>query len=119
MWEHIGTIVVVAGFVIHLVCTIVGGTWALSQLKASMIQALTAHQKEVDEEFAVVRREMGEMGSALRQKINEVELFGRDVYVRREGFYKVKDELSDAIKDLGDKIDARLDRMETKIDSKT
>lgn len=119
MLDNFSAVTVIVGFFIHLGCIIAGGTWALSQLKASVIAALTEHQKETDAEFAVVRREIGETGAALRQKINEVELWARDNYVRREGFYKVRDDLDAAISKLGDKIDNRLERMEAKIDNKS
>lgn len=117
--DNISTLTVIGGFFVHLGCLIAGGTWALSQLKASVIAALTEHQKEVDAEFAAARREFGETGAAIRQKIHEIELHAEQTFVRRDGFYKVRDDLADSIKTLGDKIDKRLDRMEEKIDSKT
>lgn len=53
-----------------------------------------------------LRREFGETGSALRAKIHEVETWSRDNFVRNEQFDK-----------LGDKIEAKIDRLERKIDS--
>ena len=75
------------------------------------------HMKEDDSQFAIMRRELGETGHALRQKIHEVELFASENYVRREGFYKVQDSIETKIESLAEKIDARLERMEIKIDA--
>lgn len=119
MWEHIGTIAVIAGFILHFLATLIGGISALSQLKASVLEAISDHSKETETKFAIMRHETGEMGAALRQKITDVEIWGRDNFVRREGFYKVKEDLTQSIKELGDNIESRLVRMETKIDSKT
>lgn len=62
-------------------------------------------------------RHFGEAVQALRQKINGVELYIRDEYVRRDSFYSVKEDLQGAIEKLGDDIGDRLDKLEKKIDN--
>ncbi len=73
-------------------------------------------------EGAAIRNEIykathdfGETISALKQKINDVELFGSNHYVRREGIIQ----LADTITALRSEIRADLLRMEQKIDQKT
>jgi hypothetical protein len=73
-------------------------------------------------EGAAIRNEIykathdfGETISALKQKINDVELFGSNHYVRREGIMQ----LADTITALRSEIRADLLRMEQKIDQKT
>jgi hypothetical protein len=82
------------------------------------------NKRDIDSlhEGAAVRNEIyksvhdfGETISALKQKINEVELFGSNHYVRREGIIQ----LSDSITALRSEIRADLLRMEQKIDQKT
>lgn len=71
----------------------------------------------------------GEAASALREristlerdllaKVTDFEKWSRDTFVRREGFYKVRDDLQGDLKELGNQIYARLERMEKKIDGK-
>jgi hypothetical protein len=99
-------------------------TWKASQIKADILASIADHAKEDGEEFTSVRNEIdttarsfGESFAAIREKIREVELFGRDTYMRRESFYKTMEMLSSDLKSNFLKIETRLDRMETKIDS--
>jgi uncharacterized small protein (DUF1192 family) len=73
-------------------------------------------------EGAAIRNEIykathdfGETISALKQKINDVELFGSNHYVRREGMT----ELSSSISLLRSEIRSDMARLEQKIDQKT
>lgn len=108
-----------AGFILQAVVYLVVGIWKLSQIKSEILAAIAVHRKEYDDEFARVRREFGEVGQAIREKITQVELFCRDNYVRRDSFYKVNDDTQASIKELGKELRERLERMEEKIDSKT
>jgi methyl-accepting chemotaxis protein len=119
MWEHAGAIVAILAFLLQLILIAIGGTRALAKMEAAILAQLNAHQKDTDDEFGKVRNEFGETGKALREKINQVELFLRDNYVRRDSFYKVNDDTQASIKTLGDDLKSWLERLETKIDSKT
>lgn len=98
-------------------------TWKAGEIKSQIVAAITDHAKEDINEFAAIRNEMdsgvrsiGETFTAMREKIREVELFGRDTYMRRESFYKTMEMLSADLKSNFLKVETRLDRMETKID---
>lgn len=115
------------GFVLNIVVLSIGGTWKLSRVEASIRQSVSDHRKEIDTEImgvrkdfsddlTVMRREFGETGAAIRAKINEVELFMRDEFVRKRSFEAVLNEVRGDIKGMGDKLEARLLRMEGKID---
>lgn len=119
MWENIGTVIVGAAFVLNLLGTVVGVTWKLSRVETSIKDALKVERREIDEAIDRVRQEAGEMGHALREKIREVELHGRDTFMRRDSFYESQKAQSADIKTLIDQVQARLERMEAKIDSKT
>lgn len=119
MWEHFGTAAIVAGFILNLLATVAVVTWRLSHIETSLVAAIGRERKEIDGQFEMLRKETGEMGHALREKIREVELFSRDTFMRRDSFYTVQTEIKAEMKTLGDKLEARLERMEEKIDSKT
>ncbi len=68
-----------------------------------------------------MERKIGEVGIALRTKISEVELFGRDTYIRRDTFQEMVrlmtnniqsqfQRLEDSITKLGEKLDGFIAR---------
>ncbi len=109
--------IAIAGFLLNVLVLAVGGTWKLSRVEASIRKAIAVHQREAYVEIDKVRRETGESMTAMREKIREVELYCRDTYVRRDSFFKVADEFTGGLKAMSDKIEARLERMEEKIDA--
>ena len=120
-WLAIGinALVMITG----LVAVSVRVTWKAAEIEKTILATITAHAKEDGDEFMSVRdeidntaRSFGESFTAIREKIREVELFGRDTYMRRESFYKTMEMLSADLKSNFLKVEARLDRMETKID---
>jgi Sec-independent protein translocase protein TatA len=117
--EHIGTILTIAGFILNLIVIVVGGTWKLSQVEGSLRKAIEESRKEIDDRIDLQSREFGETVAALRQKMHEVELWARDTFMRRDGFYKIKDEVTGALKEVRDELKTDLRRLEEKIDTKT
>lgn len=118
MWDHIGLIFTIAGFGVNLAVIVIGGVWKLSQLEGSLRRAIEESRKELDDRFDVQTREFGETSAALRQKIHNVEIWARDTFMRRDGFYKVKDDLTAEIKTVRDELRTDLRRMEAKLDEK-
>lgn len=104
------------GFLINIVVLAGGGVWKLSRVEASIRESMSDHREDMDKELGTVRREFGEVATALRQKIHEVETWSRDEFVRKKSFDVVIDGLRGDLKSIGDKIEARLLRMEGKID---
>lgn len=116
----------------------VGGTWKLSRVEASIRESLANHKAAIDTELSdrrarldaemnAMRREFGDALSALgrqfgetitaiRQKITEAEFYMRDNFVRKETFTTVMSNLENDMRGLGDRIEARLLRMEEKLD---
>ena len=97
-------------------------TAKLGAIEADIIAVINKHALEDSSEFSMVRREIfqsahdfGETVASLKQKINDVELYGSNHYVRREGLIS----LTDSITALRSELRADLLRMEQKIDSKT
>lgn len=124
------TIIMLAGLGINLVLSAVVGTWKLSRVEISLREAIENARQEVDERISIQAREFGETVAAirsgfnmevasLRKEITEDQKFVRDTFMRRDSFYKIQDALQADIKALGAELKSRLERMETKIDSKT
>lgn len=89
---------------------------AVAEIKADTTAAITNHKKEVAQSFEAQQRMVGETISAVRQKINDVELYVRDHFVRSDEFSKGMESLTLAMNRLDDSIGAQLIRMENKID---
>lgn len=77
--------------------------------RESIEQAVTL-RKEFNEQVDRTKREFGETVQAMRQKVADVELWGRDNFIRNETF-------NDALNKLADRIENRLDKLDVKFDS--
>lgn len=106
----------IAALGLNVVVAIVGLTLGISRIKDAVRDEIEQHRKEFDDDLGTIRREFGETGHALREKITEVELWGRDNFVKKDSFVSVTDRISREVKEFADRIDKRLERMEGKID---
>jgi hypothetical protein len=106
----------VFGLLLNAGILAVTGTWKLAQVEASLRKTLTSHRDEIDMDLDAVRRECGESLLALRTKINEVELWCRDNYVRRDSFYKVADTFQSDMKSMGADLKAQLEKIDGKLE---
>ena len=115
-----------AGFLLTAVITIIGTTWkvsrALSRQENTFIGIMSAHQlsdnvefnrirAEIDQSGDMIRRENEEVGTALREKLHDIELSmladrntNLNTFARRESFYEVTKEMSVDIKTLIGKV---------------
>lgn len=121
MWEHLGTAATVLMVLLNIGMAVIG---FLLKLSLSRMELALAHtektlngsivesQRDTDDRLERTAREFGEIVAAMRAKVNEVELFCRDNYIRRDSFQTT-------IKELSDRLEQRLERMEDKIDRKT
>ena len=107
----------VASFALNILILGIGGVWKLSRVQGAIRDLISDHRSESDEKFLGLRREFGEVGAALRQKIVEVEFYMRDNFVRTEAFSQALTAIDTNINTLGERIEARLLRMEEKQDS--
>lgn len=114
-----GAWVAVAAFILNFIATIVIGTWKLGQVQLALSDKISISRDEIEQRQDTNTRQIGETIAAMRQKLSDVELYGANNYIRREGFYKVQEQLTNDIKQLGEKLEARLLRMESKIDTKS
>lgn len=129
MWDQPLVIVALATFVVGGVGTAGGLAWRFSRVEKAIIEQIVRTKEEIEEKLADerrqfdlvldrTRRDFGETAAALRTKIQEVELFTRDTFMRRDSFYEVARQQQIENKSAWDRIEKRLERMELKIDSK-
>lgn len=93
------------------------GTWKIANVQAGIMEAIFNHKKETASSFEAHQRLVGETMSAIRQKINDVELWGRDNYVAKDDFTEALNRLNQSMVRMDDSLGARLIRMEAKIDA--
>ena len=129
MWDHAELYIAILGFIVTAILIVGRVTWKLSRVELSLRQTIQASRDEVELRQDTAANQFGETIRGLQEhirtseasfldKIREVELYCRDTFVRRDGFYKVRDEMARDLQSFGDKIEARLERMEAKIDAK-
>ncbi|MGE3150338.1 MAG: hypothetical protein AB7K04_14870 [Pseudorhodoplanes sp.] len=95
-----------------------GGVWKLSRVEAALRADINQSRDEIERKQERATREFGESAAAIRQKVHEVELWAANTFVRRDSFDKAQEDLKKEMKTIGDKLEARLERMEEKIDRK-
>ena len=91
----------------------------IEQRQKILDEKFEALEREIREDMDTNRHQNGETIAAIRSKVNEVELFVRDNFVRKDTFNVVMLRLESDVKGIGDRIETRLLRMEAKIDTKT
>lgn len=100
--------------------TAVTTTWRVSRMlairDAHFLKIMAAHEladvsrfadvrQKIDERSETLRHEFGETGNALRQKMHEMEMWGRDNNLQKNSFYKAIETVTTSINGLSDKID--------------
>jgi hypothetical protein len=105
----------IASLVLNAGGILVALTWGVSKIKDAIREEIEDHRRDVDKKIDELRRNFAETIAAIRTKINDTELWNRDTFMRRESFYKAMQGYSDQTTAAFDKIDARLERMETMI----
>lgn len=112
-------VIAVLGLILTLISITGAFIWKLTRVESSLRENINEAKNEIESKQDNIVHDFGETIAAIRQKVSDVELFGAQNYVRRDGFYKVQEQLTADIRTLGDKMDARFQRLEVKIDTKT
>lgn len=114
-----GEYIAIASFMLNILVAVAGGTWGIAKIKDVVRDAMETHRKEVDMQLDSLGRSFGETAAALREKVNQVELYAAQTYARREGVYTLREELKIDIKEIGRELKEAMTRLETKLDTKT
>lgn len=116
-------VIALSSLALNILVALVGLTWGVGKIRDATMGAINKQieklQTKVDVDIDSMARSFGETNSAIREKIREVELFGRDTFLRRDSFYKTMELISADMKTQFGKVESRLERMEAKIDLKT
>ena len=117
-------VLALATFLFTVFGTAITTTWRVGRIlddrDRTIIKLMTDHELADAKRFAdandtigetseILRREFGETGNALRQKMHEMETWNRDTFLRRQSFYDATKEMGADIKRLLDQVA----RMET------
>lgn len=127
--EHIAVWIAIANLFLTLFVIPPVLVWKATRIERALSTEIKASRDEIDGRIERQDREFGETVTAIREgmnlevkamrkEISEDQKFVRDTFIRRESFYKVMESIEMALRALGDKIEARLERMETKIDGR-
>lgn len=133
-----------AGLIITILISAATIVWKLGEVKASVLEVIAEHREQLDaeltamrtaayEEYKILRkelndtsaqtyREFGETVQAVREKINQVELWVRDqlsLHLLKKDFERDHDHIRDALKTLSDTVDRRFDSFEKKLDQRS
>lgn len=100
MWENAGAYATIGVFILNIILA----------LSAAKIHSM------IRENIDLLRKDIDARVGNLHAKIIEFEMWTRDTFVRRDSFFVVKDELNRNIEKMSDKVEIRLERMETKLD---
>ena len=109
-------IIAACSLAFNMVAAVVALTWGLGRVRDAVRDEIDENRDHTEVSIDNLGRSFGESLTGIREKIREVELFGRDTYMRRESFYKTMEMLGIDIKAQFGRLDLRLDRMETKLD---
>lgn len=118
MWEYASTIVTIGSFILTAGGMLVTVTWRLAQIEKALREAINESRDEIEDKQDRMTREFGETVQAIRNKVHEVETWARDEFVRKGSFDNGMGRVEKMLGDQFDRIEARIDRMEKKIDDK-
>lgn len=115
IYATIGTLgLAIVGYSVRL-------TWQVAKIEKEQREYTNAQIDNLQRDFnemtaagsvraETIRHESGEMGSAIRQKIHEVEMFTRDKFVSKESFELVVNRIEKSMEKLGDRVEEKLDK---------
>lgn len=93
--------------------------WLVKWVQTSIKTAVDGSRQELSERISTERdtaiNRFGETVQAIRQKINDMELWNRDNFVNRRTFDGIMADTRESLKRLEDKLDARFDRIDQKL----
>lgn len=118
----VGEILALIAVATNLIAAVIGLTWGLSKVKDQLEEKLEHQlvqkiqvliQSSISESELKQERVFGEVSSALREKIIQVEFFVRDNYVRQKDFdtmLKLLEGRFDRLQESMDKLGVRFDK---------
>lgn len=78
----------------------------LEKLRHDLGEVEAKHNHRIEK----LRQETGEVGSAIRQKIHEVEVFSRDHFVSKDSFEAVIDRFERTVENMTNRLEAKFEK---------
>ena len=107
---------------VNFIGAVVGGTWVLARSRAKVVEKIDAARLELEQKIHIetdqTTHNFGETVNAIRQKMNDMELWNRDNFVSKSTFSTVMEQWRTWFVRFEDKMDKRLDRIDAKLDGK-
>jgi hypothetical protein len=107
-------------FMIAFAGMAIAGIWRLSRVESTISDKLTrlmdTQKQEFIHEMQKLRDKYDVELNMLRNGDSRIEIWARDEFVRQREFYPIVESIKNDIRMLGDKIDAKMIRIEEKID---
>ncbi len=107
------------GFLVQAILLAIAGTWKLSGVVIDLRKEISMASDNVRAGIDAERRDIGESLSAIRQKIQDVELDGAKTYSRRDSFHQAMGQLQETFGKSDAAAEQRMLRIEEKIDTLT
>jgi len=117
--QELTAIAAVASLLLNCIVALVTLTWGLKKVGDRINEKIEVHREKLESDIEEARKMSGELAAALRGKIQEIELYIRDTYVRRDSFSEVMKNYGIEMRGQFDMVNNRLERMEKKIDHQT
>jgi hypothetical protein len=113
-----GTTAAWSTLVLAILGTAIGLVWKLTRVEKSLSEAIVKARADGDLRQDAHARDVGESLSALRTKINEVELHVRDNYLRRDSFVEFNRQITQDVRSMREELIRRLELLDAKLDAR-
>jgi hypothetical protein len=110
-----GELIALCGLGLNIVVAIVGCTWGIGKIRDTVRAEIETHREKFAGQIDALEMRYGDSIAALRQKVADVELWAANNYVRRDGFYKVQEQLSQEFRNMRESMEGRFQRIEEQI----
>lgn len=122
-----GVYLTAAGLFLAIIGAVVKVTMHINGVEKSAMEHTNANVENMERDMRSVQsdatrrietltQQTGEMGTALRTKLHEIEVFTRDHFVTRDSFASTMDRFEKSLDTLGDRIEKRLDKFAERMD---
>lgn len=107
----------IVGFLIQAVVLTAGVVWKLARMEASLRETIGKERAEINIQITAVNAKFDMRLAEVLAKINAVELKSLEIFLRRDSFREVYQQLAGHIAGIDASLKERLTRMEEKLDN--
>jgi hypothetical protein len=119
--------IALAGLIVSILAGFGGIVWTIANMQTSILQRISAERSDLESRISGLSlsaveienrtaNRFGEGLSAIREKINQVELFVRDTYLPIKTYERDQDQKWETIKAMIGVIEKKMEIIEVKID---